>query len=180
MSPILAGFFVTAVVLRMVSLAVSRRNERRLQAAGAVEHGAGTSNALAALHTFFYLGCAAEGLWRDTAVDAVSFLGMALFAFGMTVLAWVVVSLRDVWTVRVFLAPDHPLHRGWLFRAVRHPNYFLNLGPELLGLGLALHAWIAMAVLLPVYVLVLRARIRQEERAMRERFPEYGRRRRGA
>lgn len=173
MDSILAWFFVLAVAVRMASLWVSRRNERRLRAAGAVEHGPGTSHALAGLHTFFYVGCALEGLARGASLDGVSIVGMALYAFGMSMLAWVVASLGELWTVRVYLAPDHRLHRGWIFRTFRHPNYFLSLGPELIGLALALHAWITPLVVLPVYGVFLRKRIAEEERAMEERFPGY-------
>ena len=175
MHPLLATFFVVAVLLRVASLAVSRRNERRLREAGAEEHGVGTSNALAGLHTFFYLGCAVEGMLRDAPLDGLALVGMALYALAMTILVWVVTSLGEVWTVRVFLAPDHRLHRGWLFRTFRHPNYFLNLVPELAGLAMALHAWVTPLILLPLYAVFLRKRIAEEERAMAERFPEWDR-----
>ncbi|MBW3534727.1 MAG: isoprenylcysteine carboxyl methyltransferase family protein [Gemmatimonadetes bacterium] len=174
MHPILSWFFLVAVLARMATLALSRRNERALRAAGAREHGAGVSNALAGLHTFFYVGCALEGLVRGTSVDGISLVGMAVWGFAMAVLTTVIATLGPQWTVRLLVAPDHRLHRGWLFRTFRHPNYFLNLAPELIGLGLALHAWVTLVVLLPPYALFLRKRIEEEERVMGERFPEYG------
>ena len=60
-----------------------------------------------------------------------------------------------------------------LFRWVRHPNYFLNIIPELCGLALIMGAWIVLVLGLPCYLLVLRERIRQEEAVMQQHFPHY-------
>src|SRR5262249_62436732 len=52
-------------------------------------------------------------------------------------------------------------------------NYFLNIIPELVGLALIMGAWIILVIGLPLYLLVLRKRIVQEEQVMREHFPHY-------
>ena len=173
MHPGLIGFFLAAAALRLLSLAISRRHERALLARGAVEHGRGTSRALALLHTAFYAGALAEALVRRAAPDALALAGVILYLGAMAALALVIRELGSLWTVKLYLSPTHALHRGGLFRALRHPNYVLNLIPELVGLALALRAWWTLAVLFPPYLLVLRRRIAQEERAMRARFPAY-------
>lgn len=60
-----------------------------------------------------------------------------------------------------------------LFRFVRHPNYYLNIIPELIGFALTLHAFWTLAIGLPLYLVPLVIRIRQEEGTMRAHFPEY-------
>jgi isoprenylcysteine carboxyl methyltransferase (ICMT) family protein YpbQ len=166
-------FVVVAVLLRIATLAVSIRNERRLKADGAVELGAGTSTALALAHVLFYVAAASEGLWRGAPLDAVSYLGFALYAFGMAMLFVVMRLLGRWWTVKLIIARDHELVTHPLFRWVRHPNYFLNILPELVGFALALHAFATLIVGLPCYLVVLAMRIRQEDQAMRARFPAY-------
>lgn len=81
--------------------------------------------------------------------------------------------LGRLWTVKLMIARDHVLVTHPLFRWVRHPNYFLNILPELVGFALALHAWFTLVIGLAIYAVPLGIRIRQEERAMREHVPGY-------
>jgi isoprenylcysteine carboxyl methyltransferase (ICMT) family protein YpbQ len=171
MAPLLYAVFALALALRLASLAWSRRNERRLRQRGAVEYGAETSQLLALLHTLIYLACLLEGVTGGARLDPLALIGLGLYGLSLLALGWVMAQLGPLWTVRLLVLPDHPIHRGWLFRVVRHPNYVLNLVPELVGLALAFHAWTTLAVLLPLYLAVLAVRILQEERAMRTPHP---------
>ena len=165
--------FGVAVVLRLGSLAVSMRNEKALKAQGAREYGRRTSRLLAMAHTLFYLGALAEGLWRGTQPTLWTTVGLILY--GMSVMAFVLVwrALNRLWTVKLLIASDHVLNQSALFRWVRHPNYFLNIIPELCGLALIMGAWMVLVIGLPCYLLVLRVRIRQEEQVMHQHFPQY-------
>lgn len=173
MSSTLIAFFLIAAFLRLGSLLVSKRNEARLRADGAEEFGASNSKVIAAVHATFYVANFAEGWWRETQMDALAWSGIALYGAAMLVLLQVIRELGGLWTVKVFLAKSHTLKRSWLFRAVRHPNYYLNILPELVGLALAMKAWLTLAILFPCYLVALARRIRIEEQAMRERFPAY-------
>jgi isoprenylcysteine carboxyl methyltransferase (ICMT) family protein YpbQ len=77
------------------------------------------------------------------------------------------------WTVKLLVASDHTLVTHPLFRVVRHPNYFLNILPELIGLALALHAFWTLGIGLLLYLIPLARRIREEEKVMRSKFPTY-------
>jgi isoprenylcysteine carboxyl methyltransferase (ICMT) family protein YpbQ len=171
--PSLILFFLAAAGLRLLSLAISRRHERALLAQGAVEHGAATSRMLVVLHAGFYAGALVEALVGRSAPDGLTIAGVFLYVGGMTALALVIRELGSLWTVKLYLSPTHVLHQGGLFRSVRHPNYFLNMVPEVIGLALALRAWWTLGLLFPPYLLVLRRRIAQEEHAMQSRFPAY-------
>ena len=166
-------FVLLAVLLRLATLAVSIRNERRLKADGAVEFGAGNSAALALAHVVFYVAAAAEGFWRAAPADAISYLGFVLYGFGMVMLLVVIRLLGRLWTVKLILARDHELVQHPLFSAVRHPNYYLNILPELVGFALALHAYATLIIGLPCYLVVLAIRIRLEDQVMKGRFGEY-------
>jgi isoprenylcysteine carboxyl methyltransferase (ICMT) family protein YpbQ len=165
--------FGVAAVLRLGALALSMRNEQALKAQGAREYGRRTSHLLALTHTLFYLGALAEGLWRGTQPTPWTTVGLILY--GLSVFAFVLVwrALNRLWTVKLLIASDHVLNQSALFRWVRHPNYFLNIIPELCGLALIMGAWIVLVLGLPCYLLVLRVRIRQEEQVMQQHFPQY-------
>nr|WP_281384678.1 isoprenylcysteine carboxylmethyltransferase family protein [Nitrospirillum iridis] len=110
---------------------------------------------------------------RGAPIDAVSGFGFAIYLFGAVMLLVVVRLLGRLWTVKLLIARDHQLVAHPLFRLVRHPNYFLNILPELVGFALTLHAYYTLAIGLAVYLVPLTIRIRQEERAMRETFAAY-------
>lgn len=166
-------FVAFAVTVRLIALAISVFNERKLRGAGAKEFGARTSKAIATAHVVFYLAAIAEGAWRDAPCTWLNGVGLAVYVLSICVLLYVMVTLGRLWTVKIMLAPDHRLVTNWLFRRVRHPNYFLNIIPELIGFALVLNAWTTLAIGVPVYVAVLLRRIRQEERVMRRFFPQY-------
>ena len=79
-------------------------------------------------------------------------------------------QLVEIWTVKIYILPEHQINRSWLFKTFRHPNYFLNIIPELIGIALLCQAWYVLLIGLPIYLLVLFKRIRQEEQAMATLF----------
>lgn len=166
-------FVVVAVVFRVGTLLVSVRNERRLKAEGAREFGRGNSLVLGALHTGIYVAAIAEGWWRGARVDDIAVAGMVLYGVGAIALVIVIRTLGRLWSLKLLIARDHVLIRHPLFRVMKHPNYFAGILPELVGFALALHAFVTLAVGLPLYLVSLGLRIRLEERVMREEFAGY-------
>jgi isoprenylcysteine carboxyl methyltransferase (ICMT) family protein YpbQ len=173
MHPLLLTLFIGALLLRLGSVAVSRRHEKALQARGAREYGRSTSHLLAAAHAMFYGGALVEGLWRSTQPTRWTTVGMLLYGLSIIALALVWRELKGLWTVKLIIASDHTLNQSTLFRSVRHPNYYLNIIPELVGLALIMGAWLVLVVGFPLYLLVLRVRIVQEEQVMQAHFPHY-------
>ena len=154
-------------------LAVSVRNKKALRRDGAVEHGARNSKSLAAAHVAFYLAAAAEGIVRGAPFDAVSAIGFCVYLFGAVMLLVVSRMLGPLWTVKLLVARNHRLVTNRLFRMVRHPNYYLNILPELIGFALTLHAYGTLLVGLAIYLVPLMLRIRLEEQVMRRHFTGY-------
>ena len=163
----LSILFVAAVAARIASVLVSKRHEKKLRAEGAVEYGALNTKLLAIAHTAFYLAAFGEGLARETHFDALSGVGLVILVASLLMLVWIVSLLGPVWTVKIMIARSHPVSRHALFRTIRHPNYFLNIIPELIGIALIFHAWWTLMFGLPVYLVILAIRIWQEERAMK-------------
>jgi isoprenylcysteine carboxyl methyltransferase (ICMT) family protein YpbQ len=173
MSPVILLFFVAAGALRLGTLAVSIRNERHLKGRGAVEHGAGVTSLLAAFHVGFYPASFIEAWTRGTPADVLTYGAMTLYVASMAVLFHVISQLGELWTVKLIVANGHRLNQSPLFRWVRHPNYFLNIIPELIAVAFIAKAWVTLATVFPVYLLLLTGRIVQEERVMRRTFREY-------
>jgi isoprenylcysteine carboxyl methyltransferase (ICMT) family protein YpbQ len=173
MSPVMILFAAAAFLFRIGTLLVSIRNERALKRDGGAELGAWNSALLAFVHLIYYLAAVVEATLRSAAFDAVSVAGLILYGFGALSLLAVMRLLGRFWTVKLLIARDHQLVTHPLFRWVRHPNYYLNILPELIGLAVVLHAFITLVIGLLIYSVPLIIRIRQEETAMRKRFDAY-------
>ena len=165
--------FLIGFTLRLLSLGISIRNENRLKSKGAIEHGRRTTLALAILHTLFFFAALTEGLLKATPWTTLSTAGLAIYTFSLLALFYVIYELSPVWTIKLIIAKDHPLVTSPLFKHLRHPNYFLNVLPELIGLTLLAQSWFTAIILLPPYLYCLFIRIRQEEKVMRQACPDY-------
>jgi isoprenylcysteine carboxyl methyltransferase (ICMT) family protein YpbQ len=166
-------FITAAVAFRIVMLLVSMRNEQALRKDGAIEYGAQNSRWLALAHIGFYIAASIEALVRPPSFDLVTIIGLFLYGFATVMLLVVAQLLGRLWTVKLMIARDHALVTHPLFQWVRHPNYYLNILPELVGFALTLHAYFTLVIGLAVYAIPLGLRIVQEERTMREHFPGY-------
>ena len=173
MSSELILFCGAAVAFRVTMLVVSLRHEAVLKREGAVEIGARNTAILALAHIAFYISAMTEGGFRAHPMDAAFMIGAGLYTIGAVALVVVIRLLGPLWTVKLLIARKHVLVTHPLFRWVRHPNYFLNILPELIGFALLLNAPLTLAVGLPIYAIPLIIRIRQEEAAMKTRFPAY-------
>lgn len=168
-------FICLAFAFRFATLGISIRHERRLKAEGAREYGAVNSIVLALLHIAFYVCAILEWSLADKApLSSIQIFGFALYLFAALMLVLVIRALGPLWTVKIIIATNHRLIASGPFRWVRHPNYVLNIVPELIGFALALGAYRTLFIGLPVYLVSLVLRIRQEEAAMRQAFPDYG------
>ncbi|PKR48779.1 hypothetical protein CU041_15050 [Thalassospira povalilytica] len=173
MTDFLYGFVAIAIIARLVSLAISKRNEARLRAAGATEYDVATTRILTIAHVGFYVACMIESEFRAAPISTMTYAGIAIWTVSIIMLAGVIATLRDLWTVKLFISPNHEIRTSILYKICKHPNYFLNIAPELIGFGLALQAWGTLIVGLPVYAAILWRRIRAEEAAMKATFPAY-------
>eukprot|EP00913_Durusdinium_trenchii_P021321 g20034.t1 len=115
MSATLILVFVMAAAARIASVMVSKRHERDLRAAGAVEYGAVNTRIIALVHTLFYIAAFAEGWRRDTTFDGLSMAGLCVLTLAFLMLVWIIRLLGPIWTVKIMIAKDHPISRHPLF-----------------------------------------------------------------
>lgn len=96
-------------------------------------------------------------------------LAIAVFAAGIAVRWWAIVTLGRMFTVDVSILDDHELVVRGPFRFVRHPSYTGAL-LAFLGLGVAFGNVIAIAAAFVPFFCALLYRMHVEETALRARF----------
>lgn len=143
---------------------VSKQNEARIVADGGREYGAFNSKLMAIVHVLIYFGALGEFYYLDRSVNLLTFIGMGLVVFSMYMLYMVSRLLSPIWTVKLMVAKNHQYVDHWLFRNIKHPNYFLNIVPELVGIILVCQAWYTALLLLPIYAIIMYIRIIEENK----------------
>jgi methyltransferase len=155
-------------VMRLVELAISRRNIARLKARGAVEVGRSHYPAMVMVHTLFLICCPLEVWLLDRPwIPPLALAMVAMLALAAALRYWVIWTLGDRWSTRVVLVPGEPLITAGPFRFLRHPNY-LAVIVEFIALPMVHTAWLAAAVFSAANALVLLRRIRVEDAALAE------------
>ena len=165
--------FSIALLIRLLSLFKSISNEKKLKKSGAVEYGKTNSLILALLHTLFYLGAIIEASYRQAQLNCYTIAGAVVFIFSMVILLLVISHLNGIWTVKLIISKEHQVNKSFIFKFFRHPNYFLNIIPELIAIALICQAWYTLFFGLPVYFISLGIRIMQEEKVMKAHFNNY-------
>jgi methyltransferase len=158
---------VAVAAERLVELVITRRNLAWARAHGALEHGADHYPWMVVTHATFLLACPLEVIALDRPflpLLGVPMLGVA--ASTMALRYWAIAALGRRWTTRVLVIPGLPPVTGGPYRFLRHPNY-LAVALEVMALPLVHTAWVTAVVWGAANALVLRARIRVEEAALR-------------
>ena len=158
---ILAAFFF----IRLYTLYISINNAKALVAEGAKEYGQSNSKGLAITHILIYVGAAIEAIIHHTTIGFTNVFGFILLLLSYIVLFHVIRTLGRIWTLKIFILPNHPIVKSGLYKVTKHPNYFLNIIPELIGVLLLTSATFTWFLLLP-YAFFLIKRIKQEEKVM--------------
>lgn len=146
---------------RLAELGWSRRNERRLRARGAVEHGAGHYPLIVAVHA----GLLAMLFVAAPAERPIALPWLALLLILQPLRLWVLATLGERWTTRVLVTPGAPLVVAGPYRWLRHPNY-LVVALEVPAIALAAGEPAVAVGFGLANLAVLALRIRVEERAL--------------
>lgn len=153
-----------------VEARVSARHEDALRRAGAVEPADDVYRPMQVAYPACFLAMVAEGWWRGGPSPALMGAGAGVFGAAKGLKYWAIATLGVRWSFRVLVPPDSARIVDGPYRFVAHPNYAAVV-MELAGMGLMAGAPAALAVSLAGFGLLLRARIRVEERALGLRPP---------
>ena len=157
--------FFAFLTIRLATLWISIRNEKRLIQQGAVQYGKKNSLLLSVAHIAFYASAIIEANRYRTGLDATVLAGLVLLVLAFAVLFYVIAALKEIWTVKLYILPDHKINHAFLFKYT---------ASELLSehysrtdwIKPVLHAKYTAIFGLPVYLIILFVRIKQEEQAM--------------
>jgi methyltransferase len=152
---------------RLTELRISRRNERRLRARGAVERGRGHYPVMVAIHALWLLSTLVEGLLRGPEIPAWWPLPLAAFLLVQPLRYWAILSLGESWNVRVLVVPGRKPVRVGPYRYFPHPNYVVVV-VEVLTFPLIFGAWVTALVFSVLNAAFLYVRISEEDRALKE------------
>jgi methyltransferase len=158
----LSAVVLAAVTLqRLAELAYSHRNETRLRAQGAVEHGAGHYPAMVAIHASWLIA-----LWWFASALRPNHWFLLVFLVLQSLRVWVLATLGPRWTTRIMVLPTAPLVARGPYRFLPHPNYAV-VTAEIFVLPMA-YGLVGLALLFScLNAAILWVRIREEDKALR-------------
>lgn len=156
-----------AIAQRIVELRIAKRNERELRARGAVEIGANHYAAIVALHILWFAGMLVEIILLSRAVSSFWIPLLILFLLAQGLRYWTLRSLGDRWNTRILVIPGARAVQRGPYRFLKHPNY-VAVVTELATLPAMLGAYLTAVTASLINAVLLRLRIKAEERALRE------------
>lgn len=163
--PLYLGLVGAVALERLAELRLSERNARRALARGGAEHGRGHYPAMVALHAALLAACAAEALRFPSPPPPAAWAAVAGVGLSQALRWWAVATLGERWSTRVVVVPGAAPVVGGPYRFLRHPNY-LAVVVEGACLPLAWGSWRTALLFGLANALLLRVRIRAEERAL--------------
>jgi methyltransferase len=161
-----AGLIVMLVVM-VIELQISTRNQRYLQTMGAIAAPDPVFPVMRVAYPGVFVAMALEGS-THAAGTVLPILGASVLLLAKAFKAWAILALDGRWTFRVFVLPDAPLVTTGPYRWFRHPNYIAVTG-ELIGFALLVAAPLSGVAGLLFFGELLRRRIRSEEEALQIR-----------
>jgi methyltransferase len=163
-----AGFVAALGLQRLFELRLSRRNAQRIRLQGGREHAPETYRWIVALHAAWFAAMFLEVfLGRRRFHPRLAALALSLFAAGQALRLLAIRTLDWRWSTRIMTVPGAaPVDYG-IYRQIRHPNY-LGVELEILSVPLLHSAYLTSSVFGLANLLLLRDRIRREERALEE------------
>jgi len=165
-----SAFFVAlvaaAAAVAIVERLYARRNERRLLREGAEEVAPWVFRLMVPVYVAIFPAAVAEHFVltpRPPLALAIVMVALFLLAKGLKI--WAILSLGDLWTMRVILPRSLRVVTGGPYRHLRHPNYVAVVF-EVTALPLAGGAFITAAAGGLLFLGLLWARVHTEETAL--------------
>jgi methyltransferase len=158
---------VSAVAgMRVVELAVARRNARWSFARGGVETGRGHYPVMVALHAGLLGGAVAEvSVLQRPFRPVLGWPALGAVAASVALRWWCIATLGPRWNTRVIVVPGLPPVTTGPYRCLRHPNYAAVV-VEGAALPLVHTAWLTAATFTALNLPLLALRLRVEEHAL--------------
>ncbi len=162
----IAVLTVAAALLMMGGeLVLSLFNEQQLRAKGAIEPPDDVIAIMRWAYPVSFVAMAVEGAMAGPSPGSILLGGLVLFGLAKALKIWAIASLGPRWSYRVLILPGVPLVTSGPYRYLPHPNYLAVVG-ELVSVALIVAAPITGLLATFGFGLLMRARIRVEDRAL--------------
>lgn len=156
---------VAALLMMAGELVLSQFNERQLRIKGAIEPPGDVIGIMRWAYPVSFIAMAIEGAWSGPSPSPILAGGLILFGLAKALKVWAIGSLGSRWSYRVLILPGVPLVTSGPYRFISHPNYLSVIG-ELVSVAMVVAAPITGLVAVFGFGLLMRARIRVEDRAL--------------
>lgn len=166
MSSLVWWILALVALQRLSELALNRRNQRRLLAAGGRLVPEDGYRRIVPVHVAWFVLMAVEALvgpWAGT--HAVTWALLGGYGLAEALRLWTMVELGERWTTRVIVIDGAEPVRGGPYRWLDHPIY-LAVSIELVALPLAFGLPVTAVLVGVANLWALRHRIRVEEQAL--------------
>jgi methyltransferase len=154
------------IVLMLIELGISTRNERILLSRGAIAPPDPVYGTMRWAYPAVFVAMAVEGVLSAPTPPALVVAGAVVFTASKFFKFWAIATLGGRWTYKVLVLPGVPLVAGGPYRFIRHPNYVGVVG-ELIGMALVTEARFAGPAGVLFFSWLLLRRIEAEDRALR-------------
>jgi len=169
---VFTGLVVLLALQRIYELRLSGRHEALIRARGGREHVAWQVQAMKALHAGWFIAMLVEVYgWHRPFIPGLSLFALITLIAGQSLRYAAIRSLGWRWTVNVMTLPGIPPVQKGIYRYLRHPNY-LGVILEILAVPLLHSAYLTAIVFSLANLLLLSARIRAEDCALRVTLAE--------
>lgn len=112
---------------------------------------------------FYFLG------FGSIAFSPIIWIGMFLVVVGLFIRWYAIYSLGKSFQVNVTIVKDQQLVKNGIYKLVRHPSY-TGLILYYLGMGLMMHNYICLLILIALPVFAVGMRIQKEEQFLTDHF----------
>jgi methyltransferase len=119
------------------------------------------------LHSLWLVSTLVEGLLRGPVFPVYWPAALALFLLVQPLRYWAILSLGESWNTKILVVPGAKPVRSGPYRYLNHPNYVVVV-VEILAFSLIFGAWLTALAFTLLNAVVLRVRIREENRALGE------------
>ena len=158
-------FLLFVILQRIVELAIAKRNERVVEAKGAIEFDRNGYKAIVAMHVAFFISLVLEKVFLQRSLNSLWIVFVTLFVLAQFLRYWAISSLGVYWNTRILVVPNSKLVTSGPYKYLRHPNY-LAVIIEIAATPLIFSCYITAAVFSVLNLILLRRRVRIEEQAL--------------
>ncbi|WP_100371647.1 isoprenylcysteine carboxyl methyltransferase family protein [Bacillus sp. FJAT-45037] len=160
-------FISFVVIQRIVEVIIANQNASWIKKQGGYEVGRDHYKYIVSLHAFFFIALLLEISVFKASVPSWSLIPLILFLVAQIGRVWALSSLGRFWNTRIMVLPGAKVVAKGPYRFMRHPNYVI-VALELIALPFIFQAYWTALIFSVLNVIILRVRIKEEERALKE------------